>query len=83
MISILKDQEFKVSSAHIIFLKLYWASYLDNCDRIFENIYKSHMTTYAYVFTENFLHSSSNLSFEFHVVLWNIIKNAILFMWQR
>ena len=51
------------------------------CDRILENSYKSHMKSsvflyvfndifaYAYVFTEYFLHTFSNLSVEFHVVL--------------
>ena len=51
------------------------------CDRLLENSSKSHMkssvflhvfndiSTYAYVFTEYFLHSFSNLSIEFHVVL--------------
>ena len=52
-----------------------------NCDWILENSSKSHMkysvflhvfndiSTYAYVFIEYFLHSFSNLSIEFHVVL--------------
>ena len=52
-----------------------------NCDRILENSSKSHMkssvflhvfndiSTYMYVFTEYFLHSFSNLSIEFLVVL--------------
>ena len=51
------------------------------CDRILENSSKSHMkssvflhvfndiSTYVYVFTEYFLHSFSNLSIEFLVVL--------------
>ena len=64
------------------------------CDRILENSSKSHMkssvflhvfndiSTDAYVFTEYFLQSFSNLSVEFHVVLCNIIENVILFMWQ-
>ena len=51
------------------------------CDQILENSSKSHMkssvflhvfndiSTYAYVFTEYFLHSFSNLNIEFHVVL--------------
>ena len=47
------------------------------CDRILENSSKSHMKssiflhvfTYVYVFTEYFLHSFSNLSIEFLVVL--------------
>ena len=64
------------------------------CDWILENSSKSQMKSsvflhvfndispYAYVFTEYFLHSFSNLSIEFHVVLLNIIENPILFMWQ-
>ena len=52
-----------------------------NCDRILENSSKSHkkssvflhvfndISTYVYVFTEYFLHSFSNLSIEFLVVL--------------
>ena len=55
------------------------------CDQILENSSKSHMkssvflhvfndiSTYAYVFTEYFLHCFSNLSIEFHVVLIIII----------
>ena len=47
------------------------------CDQILENSSKSHMkssvfndiSTYVYVFTEYFLHSFSNLSIEFLVVL--------------
>ena len=51
------------------------------CDQILENSSKSHMkssvflhvfndiSTYMYVFTEYFLHSFSNLSIEFLVVL--------------
>ena len=51
------------------------------CDRILENSSKSHIkssvflhvfndiSTYMYVFTEYFLHSFSNLSIEFLVVL--------------
>ena len=51
------------------------------CDRILENSSKSHMkssvflhvfndiSTYVYVFTEYFLHSFSNLTIEFLVVL--------------
>ena len=51
------------------------------CDQILENSFKSHMkssvflhvfndiSTYVYVFTEYFLHSFSNLSIEFLVVL--------------
>ena len=51
------------------------------CDRILENSSKSHkksgvflhvfndISTYVYVFTEYFLHSFSNLSIEFLVVL--------------
>ena len=62
------------------------------CDRILGNRAKSHMksseflhvfndiSTYAYVFTEYFLHSVSNLSIESHVL--HIIENAIFFMWQ-
>ena len=53
----------------------------DICDRILENSSKSHMkssvflhvfndiSTYVYAFTEYFLHSFSNLSIEFLVVL--------------
>ena len=64
------------------------------CDQILENSSKSHMkssvflhvfndiSTYVYAFTEYFLHSFSNLSIEFLVVLGNIIGNAILFMLQ-
>ena len=52
-----------------------------NCDQILKNISKSHMkssvflhvfndiSTYVYIFTEYFLHSFSNLSVEFLVVL--------------
>ena len=55
--------------------------YIAICDWILENSSKSHMkssvflyvfndiSTYAYVFTGYFLHSFSNLSIEFHVVL--------------
>ena len=57
------------------------ASDIEICDRILENGSKSHMkssvflyvfndiSTYVYVFTEYFLHSFSNLSIEFLVVL--------------
>ena len=56
-------------------------TYSDQLYRILENISKSHMkysvflhvfndiSTYMYVFTEYFLHSFSNLSIEFLVVL--------------
>ena len=56
-----------------------YATYI--CDRILENISKSHMkssvflhvfndiSTYVYVFMEYFLHSFSNLRIEFLVVL--------------
>ena len=59
----------------------YVATLYDICDRILENSFKSHMrssvflhvfndiSTYVYVFTEHFLHSFSNLSIEFLVVL--------------
>ena len=54
---------------------------IDNCDRILENSSKSYLkssvflhvfndiSNYVYVFTEYFLHSFSNLSIEFLVVL--------------
>ena len=67
---------------HIISLHSDWCIYIYIqiiCDRILENSSKSHMkssvflnlfndiSTYAYVLTEYFLHSFSNLSIEFHI----------------
>ena len=60
---------------------LYYECMIAICDWILENSSKSHMkssvflyvfnniSTYAYVLTEYFLHSFSNLSIEFHLVL--------------
>ena len=78
----------------MILLHLQITRKITKCDRIMENSSKSHMkssvflhvfndiSTYVYVFAEYFLHSFSNLSIEFLVVLLNIIWNAILFMLQ-
>ena len=60
------------------------------CDRILENSSKSHMKSSVFLHVFNdislmhmyFIHSFSNLSIEFHVVIWNIIENTMVFMWQ-
>ena len=69
-------------------------SYIYICDRISENGSKSHMksivflhifnciSTNAYVFPEYLLHNLDNLSIKFHVMIWNDVENAILFMLQ-